>query len=121
MCGLFLLTLLSSLHEIETTGQSLVLLQQNFRTLAQAQTGALNTHLKGIILAAEFEGKLPALAGKVIVVFLLHDLITLAREAFDARSIDNDDITAVIVNHSLLPQAVGRDADTGATHPQHAR
>lgn len=62
-----------------------------------------------------------ALSGKVSVVFLLHNLVALARNAFDARSIDNDDVAAVIVNQSLLSQAVGRDTDPRATHAQHAR
>ena len=61
------------------------------------------------------------LAIKVIVVFLLHNLIAFARGAFDAGAIDNDDIPAMIVNQSLKTQTIGRDTDAGASHTQHAR
>src|ERR1043165_2270181 len=60
-------------------------------------------------------------SGYPAVVFLFHNFVALAREVLEAFAIQYANIAAMVIDKSVLSEAVRRDADAGPAHPQHSR
>src|SRR5438132_3040173 len=56
-----------------------------------------------------------------VFVFLFHNLVAFARGVFNAITIEDSNVATVVINQSILPQAISRDANARPTHAQHAR
>src|ERR1043166_4495967 len=56
-----------------------------------------------------------------LVILLFDNLVALARKILEAVAIQYPNVAAMVIDKSILPKAVRRDAHPGAAHAQHAR